>query len=304
VLIGVAAGLVVGAQPAPGGAGRPAGGTLFAVTQVARSVQPGELVLLDLEPRVPVTSVTVRAFDRDVPAFRLEDGRHRALVGIDLLVPAGEHAVSLEALDAEGRRSRQVHRLTVLPKTFGTRTLKVDPRFVTPPASARARIERERARVAAAYASGRAEPYFDGPFVSPLAETVPVSSFGVRSVFNGVPRDPHGGADLASPAGTPVRAVQAGRVALAGDLYFSGNVVILDHGAGVFSLFAHLSRIDVAEGALLARGDRLGAVGATGRVTGPHLHWAVRASGARVDPFSLLSVTESRARTDTPRNQP
>jgi len=291
--IAAAAALVVPVQATPPGAARPDTPRPLAVSQVARSVQPGEVVRLDIESPVSITGVAVRAFDRNIPVFRLEEGRHRALVGIDLLVPPGDHAVTIEVRDAQGRRATQVHRLTVLAKSFGTRTLKVDPRFVTPPASARARIERERARVAATYASGREAPYFDGPFVSPLTESVRVSSFGVRSVFNGVPRDPHGGADLASPTGTPVRAVQAGRVALAGDLYFSGNVVILDHGAGVFSLFAHLSRIDVEEGARVARGDRLGAVGATGRVTGPHLHWAVRVSGARVDPFSLLSVTDS-----------
>lgn len=289
----------IGAQPAP------AAPLPLVVRQVARSVQPGEVVRIDLTAAAPLAEVTARAFDREIPVFRVGEGAYRALVGIDLLTKAGEHLVTLEARDERGRRLQQPHGLIVAPKSFGTRTLKVDPRFVTPPASARARIERDRARVAAAYAAGRAEPWFEGPFISPLAETVRVSSFGVRSVFNGVPRDPHGGADLASPTGTRVRAVAAGTVVLAGDLYFAGTCVMLDHGAGVFSTFAHLSRIDVAEGARVARGDQLGAVGATGRVTGPHLHWAVRVGGARVDPFSLLSVTaESGAPTPASGSQP
>ena len=116
------------------------------------------------------------------------------------------------------------------------------------------------------------------------------SAFGARSIFNGQPRSPHGGADFLSAAGTPVKAPNAGRVALARDLYFTGNTVVIDHGLGLFSLFAHLSAIDVQAGAAVGTGDVVGRVGATGRVSGPHLHWTVRAGGARVDPLSLLEV--------------
>jgi murein DD-endopeptidase MepM/ murein hydrolase activator NlpD len=116
------------------------------------------------------------------------------------------------------------------------------------------------------------------------------SAFGTRSVFNGQPRSPHGGADFLSPAGTPVHAPAGGRVLLARDLYYTGNSVVIDHGAGLVSLFAHLSRIDVSDGAAVQTGQVIGLVGATGRVTGPHLHWSVRAGGARVDPLSLLAI--------------
>jgi len=116
------------------------------------------------------------------------------------------------------------------------------------------------------------------------------SAFGTRSVFNGQPRSAHGGADFLSPAGTPIHAPNAGRIVLARDLYFSGNTVVIDHGLGLFSMLAHLSAIDVHEGDGVTADQRIGLVGATGRVTGPHLHWAVRAGGARVDPLSLLAV--------------
>ena len=107
------------------------------------------------------------------------------------------------------------------------------------------------------------------------------SAFGTRSVYNGKPRTPHGGADFLSPGGTPVHAPNAGRIAVARALYFTGNTVVIDHGLGVFSLLAHLSVIDVHEGDLVAAGAVVGQVGATGRVTGPHLHWAVRRRCAR-----------------------
>jgi murein DD-endopeptidase MepM/ murein hydrolase activator NlpD len=116
------------------------------------------------------------------------------------------------------------------------------------------------------------------------------SAFGTRSIFNGEPRSAHGGADFRSPAGTPVRAPAGGRVLLARDLYYTGLTAMIDHGAGLISLFAHLSSIDVVPGAVVKPGEMLGKVGATGRVTGPHLHWTVRVSGARVDPLAVLHV--------------
>jgi murein DD-endopeptidase MepM/ murein hydrolase activator NlpD len=119
-------------------------------------------------------------------------------------------------------------------------------------------------------------------------------------VFNGQPRNPHSGADFLSPSGTPIHAPNAGRVMLARELYFSGNTVVIDHGLGLFSLLAHLSAIDVHEGDRVAADQVVGRVGATGRVTGPHLHWAVRAGAARVDPLSVLALLGPKPRTRHP----
>ena len=126
-------------------------------------------------------------------------------------------------------------------------------------------------------------------FVAPVAEQA-TSSFGARSVFNGQARTPHSGADFPSPAGTPIHAPNSGRVVLAHELYFTGNTIVIDHGLGLFSLLAYLSSFAVHEGDQVEAGQIVGAVGATGRVTGPHLHWAVRANDARVDPLSVLSL--------------
>jgi murein DD-endopeptidase MepM/ murein hydrolase activator NlpD len=167
--------------------------------------------------------------------------------------------------------------------------LKVNPDFVNPPASVAKRIEEESRLIEGAYANPAPEPLWDGPFQRPVPHQAN-SRFGTRSVFNGEPRSPHAGTDFLSPAGTPVRAPNSGRVAVARDLYFAGRSVMIDHGAGVFSQLAHLSRIDVREGDAVTAGQVVGLVGATGRVTGAHLHWAVRASGARVDGLSLLAT--------------
>ena len=136
------------------------------------------------------------------------------------------------------------------------------------------------------------ERRWTGPFRLPVDAPVREKSFGSRRVLNGTPRSPHSGVDLAARQGQPVVAPAPGRVALAEDLYFSGGTVILDHGAGVFTSYFHLSKIDARIGELVAEGAGIGAVGATGRATGPHLHWSARVDGARVNPLGLLKLPE------------
>jgi murein DD-endopeptidase MepM/ murein hydrolase activator NlpD len=179
--------------------------------------------------------------------------------------------------------------LPVEPASFATRRLRVNPRFVDPPASAAARIAREAKALAALFAQATPQRFWDGPFEPPVPGE-PTSSFGRLTILNGRRGSRHLGADFRAPTGTPVRAPNAGAVVLADDYYFSGNTIVLDHGGGLFSLFAHLSRMAVPSGTRVARGDFLGEAGATGRVTGPHLHWAVRLRGDSVDPLALLEL--------------
>jgi len=253
------------------------------VTMSARATQPGELVVLTIESVEPAL-VSVRAFDRDWPAFAGAAGTSRVLIGIDLAVQPGRFPVEIAA-----GSQRTTRELVVLPRPFPTRRLTVDPNLVNPPAEARERIERETRELERAWEQSANAPLWAGPFVRPVPQAAN-SAFGTRSFYNGEARTPHGGADFSSPEGTPIKSPNAGRVVLAGSRYFTGGTVVIDHGLGVFSLFAHLSRIDVASGDEVKTGAVVGLVGATGRVTGPHLHWAVRVNGARIDPLSLLSV--------------
>jgi murein DD-endopeptidase MepM/ murein hydrolase activator NlpD len=186
----------------------------------------------------------------------------------------------------DGRAFSSSHALKVAPVRFAVESLRVEPGFVEPPASALRRIETERERVAAIWKVPDEVRRWSGPFGPPV-DIAARDNFGARRVFNGKSRPPHNGVDFSAPTGTPVAAPAPGRVALAGELYFSGGTVILDHGGGLFTSYFHLSRIDVEMGALVEAGQRLGAVGATGRVTGPHLHWAARFGGARINPLSL-----------------
>ncbi len=273
-----AATLVSAAQPAD-----------LTVKAAARSIQPGELVVLTVTTRAAADDVRARGFGRDLSVLRTGPSEWRVLVGIDLETKPGRYDVSITA----GATSKVTHLLTVLPKKFTTRTLRVDASFVNPSEESVVRIKEDAERLNRVWASA-APAMWSGPFVRPVPNPAN-SAFGTRSIYNGEPRSPHGGADFSSPAGTPVKAPNAGRIALAADLYFTGNTVVIDHGGGLFSLFAHLRSMAVAESDAITTGTVIGEVGATGRVTGAHLHWAVRANGARVDPLSLLAVLGAEA---------
>jgi murein DD-endopeptidase MepM/ murein hydrolase activator NlpD len=264
-------------------------GAPLRVSPPAAALQPGAVVLLTIESDEPAPALRVRAFDRELAPFALDGRRWQVLVGIDLDVKPGTYPVDITA----GPDTRIVYSLVVTPRHFPTRTLKVDPDLVNPPPREMARIAREAAELHRLWDAPATPRLWDGPFVRPVPDAAN-SSFGTRSVYNGEARSPHGGTDFLSPAGRPIKAPNAGRVVLAGPLYFTGGTVVIDHGLGVLSLFAHLSSIGVREGELVNTGDLIGEVGATGRVTGPHLHWAMHVSGARVDPLSLIAALERR----------
>jgi murein DD-endopeptidase MepM/ murein hydrolase activator NlpD len=244
--------------------------------------------VLTVAARKELSEVRARAFDRDLPAFAVDARRWRVLVGIDLDVAPRAYRVDIVGI-GDGSEVTASHRLTVTARPFRTRKLTVDPAFVNPPPDAVERINREAAELSELWSHSELTRLWSGAFVRPVPDEAN-SAFGTRSILNGQPRSPHSGADFNSTTGTPIKAPSGGRVVLAGDRYFTGNTVMIDHGLTLFSLFAHLSEIDVKVGDMVAAGDVVGKVGATGRVTGPHLHWSVRLNGARIDPLSLLWV--------------
>ena len=253
----------------------------------SRTVQPGEVLRVTMTAAPAASRIEVRALGTTWPVYRVNDTTWRALVGIDLDTAPQRYRVEV---NGAGLRAPVVRQILVRSKPFPTRRLTVDDAFVNPPADVETRIATEAAELSGLWKSSSPDRLWDGPFVAPVPQ-VANSAFGSRSILNGSPRSPHGGADFASPTGTPVHAPNAGRVVLARPLYYTGNTVVVDHGLGVVSLFAHLSAMHVTVGQVVSRGAVLGLVGMTGRVTGPHLHWAVRAGGARVDPLSLVAIT-------------
>lgn len=275
---------------AQAGAASGAPGLIANVTHRARALHPGEIVVLHVRTSEAPASIEASAFGAALRFFPAGPANvWSTLIGIDLEVEPGSHPVTVRAAAVDGSTAETVHRLAVEPKQFATRRLTVEPRYVDPPPDVVERILRERDRLAALFPVSSAVRYWRGGFLRPVPGPAN-SAFGRRSVFNGQPRSPHSGADFRAAAGTPIKAPNEGVVVLAGDLYFSGNVVIIDHGWGLYSYFAHLSAIDVAEGDRVRPGTVVGKVGATGRVTGAHLHWTVRLNDARVDPLALLEL--------------
>lgn len=201
---------------------------------------------------------------------------------VDLLAQ-GSLQVSREVA---GKRETKRLRIGAYPYPEQRITIEDDAK-VNPRAADLARIEAEQKRVAKLW-SLRSTRRFTLPLGEPLETLPPGGRFGARRVFNGQPRSPHGGVDYAARAGTTVRAAAAGIVALAEDQFFAGKAVYLDHGDGLITMYFHLSALRVKSGEQVAAGQTLGTVGATGRASGPHLHWAARWRGARVDPEMLL----------------
>ena len=262
----------------------------------SRAVRPGELLEIEVHAPDGVTAITATLGDRAVPLWQLSPRAWRGLAGLDVEQATGPLPLAVTAAVKRGPALSRTVTLDVQPAAFAERQLTVPPQYVDPPESARPRIEREARRLNAIYDTV-STTHPPGLFVPPVPHRRS-SPFGSRSVFNGQARDRHAGLDFASPAGAVIKAPAAGRVALVAPLYFTGNTVVIDHGYGVYSILAHMQRTLVREGQVVARGARLGTVGATGRATAPHLHWSVRVGSTRVDPASLLEVLRGAILTD------
>jgi murein DD-endopeptidase MepM/ murein hydrolase activator NlpD len=249
----------------------------------------GQALELHYPSEPGLTGVAVRWSGQSVPFVNRSD-RWLAVVGVDLDSRPGEHAVDVTFSYADGRTRVVREPVTVRSEKFPTTELTVEERYVELSPEDQARAEREGAETSAIYDTFTPERYWSEPFLVPVQGAIDGRNFGHRRVFNGQPRAPHSGADLRARTGTPIVAANRGRVVLAKDLFYSGNAVFVDHGQGLYTTYLHLSKIDVAVGDVVERGQRLGLAGATGRVTGPHLHWGVRILDARVDPFSLVRL--------------
>ena len=245
------------------------------------SAVPGGVARIDLGP----AAARPQAWADAVPLLVLgSPSGWTALVGIALSAEPGTARIRVQG-DAGERELAY----TIAPKRYTEQHLKVSPRTVDLSPEDLARHERERAHQQGVIATFSAPPAGE-PHMRPPTPGRRSSSFGLRRFFNGQPRNPHSGMDIAAPTGTPVVAPLPGTVIDTGDYFFNGHTVWLDHGGGLLSMMCHLSRIDCQVGERLATGQRLGAVGATGRVTGPHLHWTVALNRASVDPALFLDA--------------
>jgi murein DD-endopeptidase MepM/ murein hydrolase activator NlpD len=277
--------VVAGVHPVVG-IPRDAGPVVLDVATRARVLRPGEVVLLTVSASRPVLRPEGRGFGVALEFWPAGADTWQALVGVPLESAIGKHEIVVRAADAEGATASTTVALTIERAQFETRRLQVADRYADPPDAVIERIVREARLLEELFAQSPSERFWRGPFRMPVAGPS-TSSYGRRTVINGRPGSRHQGADFRAARGTPVTAPNAGVIVLASDLYYAGSTVVLDHGQGLVSLFAHLSQVGVEVGARVEQGDQIGKAGATGRVTGPHLHWAVRLHGTSVDPLSL-----------------
>ena len=252
------------------------------------SVVQGDALLLEYPNEDGLDHVAVQWRNRTIPLIRSGNG-WVAIIGADLDLGAGDYPAPVTFRYSDGRREVLDEAIRVEPKSFPITLLTVEPRFVELSPENLERSRRESQRLGQVFAQITPDILWDDGFVVPIPNAQG-SNFGHRRVFNDQPRNPHSGADISAAAGTPIRSTSRGRVVETGDYFFNGNTVVVDHGLGIYSVYLHLSQIDVEPGQMIEGGEVVGLVGATGRVTGPHLHWGFRIQNARIDPFSLTRI--------------
>lgn len=252
----------------------------------------------------PVAAATIEVELGSVAAMPLPIDAVAARVGGEQVLVVQGHAIVGAGLDAEpGPRTLEIDTLTetakltydVVHRDYPEQRLRTsNRRMVDPDPADLERINRETATMRAAYALRTPMAESPVPFVKPV-EGRHSSPFGLRRFWNDQPRSPHSGLDIAANTGTPIQSPAPGIVAATGDYFFNGNTVLVDHGAGLVTMYCHMHSIGVEEGQAVARGEVLGQVGATGRSTGPHLHWSVSLGGVRIDPERMMAVLNGLA---------
>jgi hypothetical protein len=260
----------------------------FKVTVTPSALRQGDVAMIVVTGAASAPEMDGSVAGR--PLFFFPDG-YASLIGIDLETKPGRLPWRVGFVDGGGAPHHASGRITVKSRSFPVQRLTLPKGMVDLSPDNERRAEAEAVRLRALYDTITSVRLWRGRFTSPIASHVKSEGFGFRRIINGKPRSPHSGVDFAAPAGTLVVASNGGRVALVAEHFFGGRLVALDHGEGLYTLYMHLERIDVTEGALVERGAIIGAVGSTGRATGPHLHWSAQLRRARIDPDALLKLS-------------
>jgi len=269
----------------------------------APTAAQGSLLLLEVRSRKPLAELSAEWNSKNVPFWQSSGGRRgaaspagesrRALLGIDLEKAPGTYPLLVRVHVAPTGPKSCTLQVPVRAGKFAVEKLQVAPEFVEPSPEQIKRADQEGERLHAILDQITTQKLWSGDFRVPLDGVTTGGNFGKRRILNGQPRSPHSGVDFPALTGTLVHAAQSGRVALAEELFFGGNTVVVDHGLGIYTSYNHLSEIDVKAGDELQSGQVVGKVGATGRVTGPHLHWGLTIQRARVNPLQLVKLLGS-----------
>jgi len=272
--------------------------------------QPNELhqgspIFLTVELEHPAIRVTGNFINKPITFFAdpTDKKTWHALAGVDLEANPGDYGLDVTATLIGGHLAHSTQQVTIAPGDFKTGDITVPDNYVNPSDAEQKQIAQDEILKKHAYARSAPHPLWSGDFIKPVtAPSTP--SFGESRILNEEKTSLHTGTDFPTPEATPVLLSNSGTVVLVRDLFYEGNTVIVDHGLGVFTVYLHMSRIDVHEGDKLAKGAKLGLSGASGRVTGPHLHLGVRWNGVWLDPVQLLALTLPKTDAPAPAHHP
>ena len=260
------------------------------------SGKQGEIVVVRVPVDQQTTAVTGRLLNRKIPFFPEASGAaapaYIGLVGVDLQDVPGTHELVLDVVSPTGRR-RLSYNVLVIKEKRAVQHLTLPKDKVDLDEDSLIRVKAEQAQVRTLLEAVSERRLWAGDFLRPVQGPI-TGAFGRQRIINGQAKNPHNGEDIAAPLGAAVIAMNDGIVCLTADHFFSGKGVFVDHGLGLYSMYFHLSEVSVKDGEIVKRGQVIGKVGASGRATGPHLHWGVNLNGARVDPFSLVKLSFTR----------
>jgi len=252
------------------------------------SGKQGEVLWIEVPVENPQATVIGTLLQRQIPFFPITDTRFAAIVGIDMQDPPGLQKLGI-TVQATNKTDHLTYSVDIVKEDYAVQHLKLPKNKVDLDSKTLKRVRLEQKEMSKAFLHIGTQPLWNSAFLEPVKGSI-TGRFGSRRVINGQSKSPHSGEDIAAPQGTPVHAINTGTVVATMDHFFSGKGVVIDHGLGLFSMYFHLSAIDVQPGQALNKGDALGKVGATGRATGPHLHWGIRLNGARVNPYALTAL--------------
>ena len=281
-------------QPSDAAAETNQSGPMEGIALSSTEVINGNLLLVQIETRKlnpPVRDMRLQFQQHQYPVYPHPVNSanfHCGLIAIPFRTKPGPAKLVLTWKNALGDHSRKIP-FRVLAGKYRTDELKVDSSRVNPNKKNVKRAQKEARKIKDIYAGGSSERLWKSDFQLPMTSDI-TSPFGNKRVFNGQLKSYHNGVDFRARTPKPVFASNSGVVKLAESLFYSGNAVVIDHGTGIFTIYAHLSRIDVNPGQHIEKGQRLGLTGATGRVSGPHLHWGVKIKGVAVNPIQLIDV--------------
>lgn len=257
----------------------------FNVTVPHQPIAEGAIFSISVHSSEVIDSIEGSFQKQKLEFFLDSPGNWIAIAGVEVDSKSGNVPMRIVAHTKKGKVERSIE-IAVIEGTFPSEVLKVPPRKVAPLAADLPKIKRDQALLAHVYVAGIKKKMWDLPLMMPIESAI-TSVFGSKRVYNGIKQSAHYGTDLRAPQGTQIRAPLSGKVALARTLFFTGNTIILDHGFGLFTIYGHLSKLEVKENTEVQKGTIMGLSGMTGRASGPHLHWGVHLHGAKLDPMTL-----------------